>query len=241
MSTMHQPEIQHTIKLGPLVVFREDCTITAENKEIRVSPRSMDVLCYLIEHHERVISAEELLERFWSSIASDHSVHKAIAELRAAMGDSVRQQRYIKTVPRRGYKLLTPVLADDPEQPPPGATTPPQRLAWLDWRVAILCCTAIVILAGLGSFIERLHGTDSSGLVLDMAPLCVDSIDTNGKRYLLVVSLIQTHDGVREHPGRFHLQRSEALTDVLNSQDVMPCDITRVLAARAPRQVEGGG
>lgn len=244
MNATHQPEILHTIRLGPLIVSTEGCTITAEDNETRVSPRSMDVLCYLIEHSERVISAEELLERFWSSIASDHAVHKAIAELRAAMGDSVRQQRHIKTVPRRGYKLLTPVLADVPEEPPATisvATALRQRFAWLNWRVAILCCTASLMLAGLGASAERLRGTNSSGLVLDMAPLCVDSIDADGNRYLLVVSLIQTNDGIHGHSERFHLQRSEALGDVLDTQGVMPCDITRILAAHASRRVEGGG
>src|SRR5690606_33145746 len=94
------------IRIDSLEISRDNCTITAGDHEIKVSPRSMDVLVYLVEHHGRVVSPEELLDQFWSSLASDHAVHKAIAELRAAMGDSVRQQRYIKTVPKRGYKLL---------------------------------------------------------------------------------------------------------------------------------------
>lgn len=102
-------ELNRTLTIGPFEISRIDSKIILGDVEHKVSPRSMEVLIYLAEHGNRIVSSEELLSKFWSSVASDHAIHKAIAELRAAMGDSVRSQRYIKTVPKRGYKLLAAV------------------------------------------------------------------------------------------------------------------------------------
>ncbi len=105
-------ELNRTLTIGQFEISRIDSTIVHGNEVHKVSPRSMEVLIYLAEHRNRIVSSEELLSKFWSSVASDHAVHKAIAELRASLGDSVRSQRYIKTVPKRGYKLLAAVLSD---------------------------------------------------------------------------------------------------------------------------------
>lgn len=92
--------------LGPFEIASDMCTISKGGEEVKVTPKNMDVLIYLAENADRVISAAELLDNFWSPVTSDHAVHKAIADLRHAMGDSVRCQNYIKTLPKRGYKLL---------------------------------------------------------------------------------------------------------------------------------------
>src|SRR5690606_6769763 len=75
--------------------------------EVKVTPRSMDVLIYLADNSGIVISPDELLGHFWhGTMPSDHAVHKAIAELRAALGDDAHNPAYIKTFPKRGYALI---------------------------------------------------------------------------------------------------------------------------------------
>ncbi|MEK7259569.1 MAG: winged helix-turn-helix domain-containing protein, partial [Pseudomonadota bacterium] len=71
----------------------------------------MDVLHYLAEQAGEVVSHEELLNRFWQgSFPSDHAVHKAIAELRSALGDDAHHPTYIRTIPKRGYSLIAEVV-----------------------------------------------------------------------------------------------------------------------------------
>jgi DNA-binding winged helix-turn-helix (wHTH) protein/TolB-like protein len=103
---------------GTCTVLR-DCENTAnsaksdscENRiEVKITPRSMDVLRLLIEKAGTVVSPGEFLETIWRTpIASDHAVHKAIAELRAALQDDAHNPRYIKTIPKRGYSLIASV------------------------------------------------------------------------------------------------------------------------------------
>lgn len=94
-------------------VLAHTCTLVHLHsaEEIRITPRGMEVLLHLIRHPEGVISANELLELYWSkSVRSDHAVHNVIAELRAALGDQASNPRYIKTYPKRGYALIAPAL-----------------------------------------------------------------------------------------------------------------------------------
>jgi len=228
---MKMLESHHVIKIDALEISRDNCTITSGDEEIKISPRSMDVLIYLAEHSGRVVSPEELLDQFWSALASDHAVHKAIAELRAAMGDSVRRQRYIKTVPKRGYKLLTDALVAEPIQPIASverAAVPPLaarlRLPLAGWRQAALCGACSVVLVVFGLFMEASREAAASVVVLESAPLC--SISTGSEGYLLLVSLVQTGTGSKQSPRGFGLRRS----NLEDGRDIAECADRSMLA-----------
>ena len=99
------------IKIGDWEASLTTCTLSQGSTEVKVTPRSMDVLHYLAEQAGEVVSHEELLNRFWQgSFPSDHAVHKAIAELRSALGDDAHHPTYIRTIPKRGYSLIAEVV-----------------------------------------------------------------------------------------------------------------------------------
>ena len=98
------------LKIGDWDVSLTTCTLNQGEIEVKVTPRSMDVLNYLAENAGQVVSHDELLKHFWQgSFPSDHAVHKAIAELRSALGDDAHQPSYIRTIPKRGYSLIAQV------------------------------------------------------------------------------------------------------------------------------------
>jgi DNA-binding winged helix-turn-helix (wHTH) protein/TolB-like protein len=105
-----------SITVGDWVVSPGTCTVSKLDsaddaaQQIKITPRSMDVLRMLIENADQVVSPSDMLETIWRSpIAGDHAVHKAIAELRSALNDRAGQPRYIKTIPKRGYTLIARV------------------------------------------------------------------------------------------------------------------------------------
>lgn len=119
---------RHSLQIGNWYVFADTCTLSAVDgaHQAKITPRSMDVLVYLAENAGSVISSTELLDRFWQgTISSDHAVHKAIAELRAAFGDKAHNSRYIKTVPKRGYSLVADIVPLSTEEKKPAT-----RLRW---------------------------------------------------------------------------------------------------------------
>jgi len=66
----------------------------------------------LAREAREVITREEIRRRLWSSdtfVDFEHSLNSAIKKLRAALGDSPENSRYIETVPRMGYRFIAPV------------------------------------------------------------------------------------------------------------------------------------
>ncbi len=70
--------------------------------ELKLRPKSFDVLKYFAENSGRLISKDELIEAVWHETAvTDDSLVQCLKDIRRALKDN--GQRIIKTVPRRGY------------------------------------------------------------------------------------------------------------------------------------------
>jgi Tol biopolymer transport system component/DNA-binding winged helix-turn-helix (wHTH) protein len=117
----------------------------AENK-IELRSKSLEVLSYIVEHHGRLITREELMRAIWPDVAvTDESLTRCIADIRKALGDE--QQRFIRTVPRRGYIFAAPVTTPVLEFP---QTPKPETLpALLDSHAAFRHYTVLMGLAAL--------------------------------------------------------------------------------------------
>jgi DNA-binding winged helix-turn-helix (wHTH) protein len=76
------------------------------------------VLVYLVQHRDRVVSKAELLEYPWpQQYISETTLSQRLMLVRKAVGDSGRQQRVITTVPGRGYRFVATV-EEQTEIPP---------------------------------------------------------------------------------------------------------------------------
>ena len=90
---------------------------------IEVEPQVLDVLIYLLENRDRVVSKDELIASVWAGrIVSDVALTSRIYAARKALGDSGRNQKLIRTIPRKGLRFVGEVRAqssDDPAAAPP--------------------------------------------------------------------------------------------------------------------------
>src|SRR5436190_3866048 len=70
--------------------------------DIKLRPKSFEVLVYLVENNGRLISKDELIHAVWIDTAvTDDSLVQCLKDIRHALRDEAQQ--IIKTVPRRGY------------------------------------------------------------------------------------------------------------------------------------------
>src|SRR5437879_1202869 len=77
-------------------------------KEIKLRPKSFEVLKYLIENNGRLISKDELIHAVWVEAAvTDDSLVQCLKDIRHALSDE--KQQIIKTVHGRGYIFDTEV------------------------------------------------------------------------------------------------------------------------------------
>jgi hypothetical protein len=85
--------------------------------DIRLCPRSLAVLHYLVAHPGRLVTKAELRRQVWAGTHVTDSVLRAsIKEIRAALGDAASAPRYVETVGQQGYRFR---VGDDLEAAPP--------------------------------------------------------------------------------------------------------------------------
>ena len=72
-----------------------------------MEPQVFTVLAFLVEHHDRTVTKNELIEHVWHDrFISESALTSRLMAARKALGDSGHEQRYIKTVHGRGYRFL---------------------------------------------------------------------------------------------------------------------------------------
>jgi len=76
--------------------------LRAGDRDVKLRPKSFDVLCSLVENAGRLVTKDEIIETVWRNVTvTDESLTQCVSDIRLALGDT--EQRMIKTVPRRGY------------------------------------------------------------------------------------------------------------------------------------------
>ena len=92
----------------------EDFCLDIDLRELRrgrdlvaLEPQVFDLLTYLIRNRERVVSKDDLIAAVWSGrIVSESAVTTRVNAARTAIGDSGAEQRFIRTLPRKGIRFL---------------------------------------------------------------------------------------------------------------------------------------
>ena len=94
-------------------------TLDTDRRELRrgddiiaVEPQVFDLLVYLVENCDRVVSKDDLIASVWHNrIVSDSTLTSRINAARKALGDSGGEQKLIRTVPRKGLRFVGEVRA----------------------------------------------------------------------------------------------------------------------------------
>ncbi|MBI2690226.1 MAG: AAA family ATPase [Acidobacteria bacterium] len=86
-----------------------------------LTPRAFDVLRYLVERADRLVTPEEILEALWpETYVNPEGIRKYILEIRKVLGDRLSEPLFIQTFPKRGYQFIAKVT--DERRLPPRAT-----------------------------------------------------------------------------------------------------------------------
>jgi TolB-like protein len=96
-----------------------------DRDSISVEPQVFDLLVYLVQNHDRVVSKDDLIASVWSGrIVSESTLTSRINAARKAVGDSGKEQRLIRTIPRRGFRFVGAVHVQSDEIQPAHAARP---------------------------------------------------------------------------------------------------------------------
>ena len=106
------PQSSQSLKFGPYRVDRDQRLLFRGSEIIPLAPRLYDTLWALVEKGGRIVDKEDLLRRVWQdAFVEEGSLARNVSTLRKILGESPRDQKYIVTVPKRGYRFAATVTA----------------------------------------------------------------------------------------------------------------------------------
>jgi TolB-like protein len=102
-------------------------TARSDGRPIELSPKALDTLHFLVRHPGELLDKSTLMAAVWPNVVvEENNLNQVISALRRALGDGSGGQRFIVTVPGRGYQFVASVR-EMRDEPPAAQTTPPTR------------------------------------------------------------------------------------------------------------------
>ena len=152
------PAARRVLRFGPFRTDLSDGSLWRGDEEVRMPPRALALLLYLLERPGRVVSKSDLIDAVWKDAnVSETSLTEALGIVRQVLGDSSQNPEYIQTVHRRGYRFIAPISMDtaaggpravtadaEPATRPPSAV-PAMKPALL--RIGVIAVAALAIAA----------------------------------------------------------------------------------------------
>ena len=105
-------------QLGGFQLEPDTQQLQREGQPVHLANLPFQVLLYLLENRDRVVSRAELLERYWAGRdVYDDALRKAVGAIRRAFDDAAEQPRFIETRRAGGYRYIGPceVVAQEEE------------------------------------------------------------------------------------------------------------------------------
>jgi TolB-like protein/DNA-binding winged helix-turn-helix (wHTH) protein/Tfp pilus assembly protein PilF len=105
------------VRFGIYQVDLQTSELWKQGRKIKLQEQPCRILAILLERRGEVVTREELRKRLWSDdtfVDFDHSLNTAIMRLREALNDSSDNPCFIETLPRHGYRFISPVEEMNP-------------------------------------------------------------------------------------------------------------------------------
>jgi DNA-binding winged helix-turn-helix (wHTH) protein len=103
-------KLKELYEFGPFRVDPEKEVVLRAGEPVPLTPKTFQILLVLIRHNKEVVTKDELMKEVWpDTFVEEANLSRNIFMLRKALGENPPEQRYILTVPGRGYRLAESV------------------------------------------------------------------------------------------------------------------------------------
>jgi len=172
----HQSE--RLYEFGPFRLDAGERLLLRDGENVPLMPKAFDLLLALVDHHGHLLEKDQLMKLVWpDTFVEESNLSYNISLIRKALGDGENGQKYIETVPKRGYRFVAGVRELGAEQAEineaaarhtEGETRPETLISKVKRhrKGALLALTALVIAIGgiafgLYKFITRSENKSS--------------------------------------------------------------------------------
>ena len=154
--------------------------LRADGTQVELPSRAFDLLIYLVDHPGDLLDKSHLLKAIWpNTVVEEGNLSQCVFALRKALGDGSGENRFITTVPGRGYQFVAAVThpAAETTKPtinplPAGATKIPRRWLWAGLAVLAALAAGIALWSTLSppSALSRAESTPSAVPTIAVLP-----------------------------------------------------------------------
>lgn len=103
--------IMPVYSFGPFHINSTTRILTRAGQPVPLTPRALELLLVLLERQGAIVSKDELLQRVWPDLlVEENSIYQNVAAVRRALGEKPGENRFVVTVPGRGYSFVAPLL-----------------------------------------------------------------------------------------------------------------------------------
>ena len=105
---------------------RQRRVLNLDGSALRLTPRQFDALALFVDSAGELLDKDTLMRALWPGlVVEENNISQVVSALRRAFGDDRQGNRFIQTVPRRGFRFIAPVRAlPDPVSAADGGTEP---------------------------------------------------------------------------------------------------------------------
>jgi DNA-binding winged helix-turn-helix (wHTH) protein/Tol biopolymer transport system component len=106
---MSNPE-KHFYEFGPFRIDPDQRLLLRGNQPVPLQPKAFETLLVLVQHGQEVVLKDDLMKSVWpDTFVEESNLAQNVFVLRKALGETGSEQRYILTVPGRGYRFVQKV------------------------------------------------------------------------------------------------------------------------------------
>ena len=197
------------VRFGVFEIDLDSGELRKQGVKIKLHDQPFKVLAMLLERPGQVVTREELSHRLWPAdtfVDLELGLNSAVMKLRAALGDSAENPRFIETLPRRGYRLIVPVevmlnsqaeLGAAPDKPPTeqewSGQSPPAVVAkltvsrrrwWMLGGAVAAVLIAMLVWLNLGNRRQGLSAVEARPQIRSLAVLPLENLSGDpGQEY----------------------------------------------------------
>src|SRR5215472_3111696 len=171
-----EPEPARVFRFGSFEADLGNRQLFRNGISVSLTGQPFDVLALLLERPGQLVTREQLRARLWPSgtvVEFDHGITAALTKLREVLRDDAQRPRFIATVPRHGYRFISPVstaaraalepavraVRKSATRPAPAATSDVvpsarQRSRWSRPTALAVLAAVLVLIGGTAAYVS---------------------------------------------------------------------------------------
>jgi Tol biopolymer transport system component/DNA-binding winged helix-turn-helix (wHTH) protein len=103
-------EVKPSYEFGPFRLDLSEQVLLLDGHPLPLTPKVFEVLRVLVQNSGHLVEKDRLLKEVWpDSFVEEGALNRSVSVLRKALSESPEAQKYIETVPKRGYRFIAPV------------------------------------------------------------------------------------------------------------------------------------